>query len=157
MRRTSIILIFFAICATRGLAQAPATSGPARGTLLLVGGGATLIAESPNPALMHKFVDKFVQLAGGAGARIVFIPTTLTDDQLTTEGLKQLRGRLEEIMGVDHVTVMHTHDRKQADSAEFVAPLRQATGVWIGSGKDAYLLDAYLGTRAVTEIKALLA
>jgi cyanophycinase len=106
---------------------------------------------------MHKFVDKFVQLAGGVGARIVFIPTTLTDDQLTTEGLKQLRGRLEEVMGVDHVTVMHTHDRKQADSAEFVAPLRQATGVWIGSGKDAYLLDAYLGTRVETEVKALLA
>jgi len=174
MRRTSIILIFFATtCGIRGLAQAPgsperaavartgveapATAGPERGTLVLVGGGAQLIADSPNPVLMHKFVHKFVQLAGGAGARIVFIPTTLTDDQLTTEGLKQLRGRLEEIMGVDHVTVMHTHDRKQADSAEFVAPLRRATGVWIGSGKDAYLLDAYLGTRVETEIKALLA
>jgi len=102
-------------------------------------------------------VRKFVQLAGGAGARIVFIPTGGPDDMLTPEKLEQMRVRVQEVTGVDHVTVMHTRDRKQADSAEFVAPLRQATGVWIGSGKDAYLLDAYLGTRVEAEIRALLA
>jgi len=137
--------------------EVPATAGPERGTLVLIGGGAQLIADSPNPVLMHKFVHKFVQLVGGAGARIVFIPTGAPDDLLTPEALEHMRVRLQEVMGVDHVTVMHTRDRKQADSAEFVAPLRQATGVWIGSGKDAYLLDAYLGTRVETEIKALLA
>jgi cyanophycinase len=38
-----------------------------------------------------------------------------------------------------------------------VAPLKQATGVWIPGGKDAYLIDTYVGTRVATEIKALLA
>src|SRR5262245_11818429 len=135
MRRTSIIVVFFATtCGIRVLAQAPATAGPDRGTLLLIGGGAQLIVDSHNPVLMHKFVHEFVQLAGGSGVRVVFIPTGGPDDMLTPEGLKQMRVRAQEVMGVDHVTVIHTRDRKQADSAEFVAPLRQATGVWIGSG-----------------------
>jgi cyanophycinase len=158
MRRTSITLIFFAtICGIRVPAQAPITAGPERGTLVLIGGGAQLIVDPPNPVLMHKFVDKFVQLAGGAGARIVFIPTGGPDDMLTPERLEQTRVRVQEVMGVDHVTVIHTRDRKRANSAEFVAPLTKATGVWIGSGNDAYLLDAYLGTRLETEVKALLA
>ena len=154
MRRTSIILIFFAtICGIRVLAQAPATAGPKRGTLLLVGGGAPLVGGPANRPLMQRFV----QLAGGSGARIVVIPTAFPDDLLTPEGLEQLRVRAQEIVGVDHVTVMHTRARKQADSPEFVAPLRQATGVWITGGKDAYLIDAYVGTRVEKEIKALLA
>jgi len=59
-------------------------------------------------------------------------------------------------MGVDRVTILHTRDRRQADSPEFVAPLKRATGVWIDGGRDANLWDAYLGTRVETEIKALL-
>jgi len=102
-------------------------------------------------------MKKFGQLAGGSGAKIVAIPTGGRDDLLTPEWLEQLRVRAQEIMGVGHVTVMHTRDRKQADSPEFVAPLKQATGVWILGGKDAYLIDAYVGTRVETEIKALLA
>lgn len=155
--RTLIILSFFIIFATIcGIgvpAQAPATAGPERGTLVLVGGGAHLVGGGGNPALLQKFV----QLAGGSGARIVVIPTPFPDDYLTPEGLEKLRVGAQELMGVDHVTVMHTRDRKQADKEEFVAPLRQATGVWIPGGKDAYLIDAYVGTRLETEIKALLA
>jgi cyanophycinase len=60
-------------------------------------------------------------------------------------------------MGVEHVTIMHTRDRKQADSPEFVAPLKEATGVWVTGGKDAYLMDTYVGTKVETEMKALLA
>jgi cyanophycinase len=157
MRRTSIILIFFAtICAIRVLAQAPATAGPKRGTLVLEGGG-TRVGVVSGPVKRSAVLQKFVQLAGGSGARIVIIPTGGTDDVLTPERLGQVPVRAQEIMGVDHVTVMHTRDRKQADSPEFVAPLRQATGVWITGGKDAYLIDAYVGTRVEIEIKALLA
>ena len=157
MRRTSIICIFFAtICGIRVLAQAPATAGPGpeRGTLVLEGGGTSVVS---GPLKRTAVIQKFVQLAGGSGAKIVVIPTAGPDDVLTPEGLEQMRVRAQETMGVDHVTVMHTRDRKQADSPEFVAPLRQATGVWIPGGKDAYLVDAYVGTRVGIEIKALLA
>jgi cyanophycinase len=102
-------------------------------------------------------MQKFVQLAGGSEVRIVVIPTAWPDDLLTPERLEQLRIRVQQMMGADHVTVMHTRDRTQADSSEFVAPLRQATGVWVPGGKDANLIDAYVGTRVETEIKALLA
>jgi cyanophycinase len=134
--------------------EAPATVGPERGTLVLEGGGTRVVS---GPLKRTAVMQKFVQLAGGSGARIVVIPTASPDEFVTPEGLEQIRVRAQEIMGVDHVTVLHTRDRKQADQGEFVAPLRQATGVWITGGKDAYLIDAYVGTRVEIEIKALLA
>lgn len=118
MRRTSIILIFFAtICGIRVLAQAPATAGPERGTLVLDGGDAIFFGGVANSRAV---MQKFAQLAGGPGARIVVIPTAWNDDELTPEMLKQLHVRAQEFMGVERVTVMHTRDRKQADSPEFV-------------------------------------
>ncbi|HEY6253679.1 MAG TPA: cyanophycinase [Candidatus Angelobacter sp.] len=196
MRRTSIILIFFAtICGIRVLAQAPATAGPARGTLVLDGGraegfirraagffpanagalpdSATCSPHRPlDPELSRlcriatnrsDVIDKFVELAGGSGARIVVIPTAWNDKfddgsaAVTPDHLQRLRIGVQKTMGVDRVTILHTRDRRQADSPEFVAPLKRATGVWIDGGNDANLWDAYLGTRVETEIKALLA
>jgi cyanophycinase len=58
--------------------------------------------------------------------------------------------------GVKNVTVLHTNDRREADSKNFVGPLRQATAVWIPGGRQWRLADAYLGTRTEREIKALL-
>src|SRR5947209_385247 len=84
------------------------TTGPQKGTLMLVGGGAN------RPA----FIDRFVQLAGGASAKIVEIPTTLEDVRLTPAGLEKLRTSSAKIFGVreDQVTLLHTRDRKVADS-----------------------------------------
>ena len=156
-RRTSIILIFFAtICGIRVLAQTSATTGPERGTLVLVGGGATGQIVAPDP-INRPVMKKFGQLAGGSAARVVVIPTGGTDDVLTPGWLEKLRVRAQEVMGVDHVSVMHTRDRRQADSPEFVGPLKQATGVWIPGGHDLSLIDTYVGTRVEAEIKALLA
>ncbi len=59
----------------------PTTTGPARGALVLVGGG----ANRPS------FIQKFVALAGGPTAAIVLIPTTLEDDRLTADGLDRLK------------------------------------------------------------------
>jgi hypothetical protein len=82
-------------------------------------------------------IDKFVQLAGGSGARIVVIPTAWNEKfndgsaAVTPDHLEQLRIGVQKTMGVHHVTILHTRDRRQADQGEFVAPLQQATGVWI--------------------------
>ena len=133
-----------------GLAHAtgqPSTTGPAKGALILVGGGAN------RPA----FIKPFVELAGGANASIVLIPTTLEDDRLTPDGIAQLRARVVEVFGAPHITVVHTRDRRVADSPEFVEPLRHAGGVWILGGNEDYLMDAYTGTRTQGEVRALLA
>ena len=52
--------------------------------------------------------------------------------------------------------MLHTTDRKVADSAEFVAPIKGATGVWLVGGRHWRLADAYLGTRTLKELFNLL-
>ncbi|HEV7500738.1 MAG TPA: cyanophycinase, partial [Vicinamibacteria bacterium] len=59
--------------------------------------------------------------------------------------------------GARHVKVLHTRDRKVADSEAFVAPLRDASGVWFSGGRQWRLADAYLGTRTHSELRAVLA
>jgi cyanophycinase len=121
-----------------------ATIGPARGWLVIQGGG----------QLTNEVRDRFVALAGGPNAEIVVIPTAEGDDQLD---LAQMRLYLTREFGVRSVTMLHTRDRARANSEEFVEPLRHATGVWIDGGRQWRLVDAYLGTAVEKEIKALLA
>ncbi len=56
-----------------------------------------------------------------------------------------------------HVKVLHTRDRKTANSDSFVAPLRKANGVWLSSGNAGRFADAYLDTLTQKEIAAVLA
>src|SRR5258708_8262285 len=123
------------------------TTVPSRGALLLVGGG----ANRPS------FIQKFVALAGGPDATVVLIPTTLENDRLTPDGLDRLRNSMANILGVPHVVVLHTRDRREADAPAFVEPLRHASGVWVLGGNEDYLMDTYTGTRTQMEISALLA
>ena len=116
------------------------------GALVLVGGGAN------RPVYMNRFRE----LAGGEKAKIVVIPTTLPDERLTAEGMERLSTQFRDNFGPAAVT-LHTRDRKVADSAEFVQPLRDATGVWIMGGSEILLADAYVGTRVEKEIAALYA
>jgi cyanophycinase len=122
----------------------PPVVGPAKGTLLIVGGG--LKSE----AILKRFLD----LAGGPEAAIVMIPTAGESDDLTVyaDDLRDLTGA-----GARHVKVLHTRDRKVADSDAFVAPIREAAGVWFPGGRQWRLADAYLNTRTHAELRALLA
>ena len=54
------------------------------------------------------------------------------------------------------LTVLHTRDRKVADSEAFTAPLRAATAVFIDGGRQWRLVDAYRGTRTETALRAVL-
>ncbi len=121
-------------------AEAATQVGPAQGKLLVVGGGA-----------MAKLWPVFLELAGGKDAPIVVIPTaadTITGDDSATTALRAL--------GVAHLTQLHTRDRKEADTEAFVAPLRDARAVWISGGRQWRLADAYLGTRTLRELWAVL-
>ena len=122
------------------------TVGPARGYLVLEGGGAPVTA----------IFARFVALAGGKEAKIVVIPTASAPEPAGDAYLTHLRTRLQELLGVQDVTVLHTRDRGLADTEAFVAPLQVASGVWILGGGEERLVAAYLGTRTEREIKVLL-
>ena len=122
----------------------PPEVGPAKGTLLIVGGG--LKGE----AILKRFLD----LAGGAEASVVMIPTAGESDDLS-DYASDLRDLTD--AGARHVKVLHTRDRKVADSEAFVAPLREARGVWFPGGRHWRLADAYLNTRTHAELRGVLA
>jgi cyanophycinase len=104
-----------------------------KGSLLICGGG----------KLPEELTKRFVQTAGGQRAKIVVIPTAsdgMTDEQI------ELLSEVWKKRGAMTVSVLHTTDRKRADSKEFVKPLTEATGVWFGGGSQSRIADAYLGT-----------
>lgn len=118
--------------------------GPARGALVIAGGGVR------DPLIIERFLD----LAGGKDAPIVVIPTAEGAAEYGPywQGLRQFKEA-----GATRLTVLHTADRKVADSEEFVKPVREAQGVWFGGGRHWRLADSYLNTRTHTELLALLA
>jgi cyanophycinase len=120
-----------------------ASSGPSKGSLVIVGGG----------KLGPEIVARFVSLAGGPDANFVVIPTAGEDRQIN---LPEAEKKFCERFGVRHVTVLHTRDRTVAGSADFVAPLRTATAVWFEGGRQWRLADSYLNTLTGREVKAVL-
>jgi len=108
--------------------------GPEKGTLLVIGGGASDI-----------FYEKFMDLVGGADAPIVVIPTAATSDIMSTEDLENFRSSFVK-RGFNNVTVLHTRDREEANSEEFVEPLTKARGIWFSGGRQWRHADSYLNT-----------
>ncbi|HLB44913.1 MAG TPA: cyanophycinase [Candidatus Limnocylindrales bacterium] len=133
-------------CALFVLLASPASAqeiGPARGALVIVGGGMRDEA----------IVERFLELAGGRDAPIVVIPTAGGGDDYDQywSGLRSFKEA-----GATKLTVVHTNDRQEADSEAFVRPIREARGVWCGGGRQWRLADSYLNTRTHRELEALL-
>jgi cyanophycinase len=138
------IVAGLALALAGAASAAPAVRGPAHGTLIIAGGG----------DLGPEIVGRFIQLAGGPDARIVVIPTAGED---ATYGADCACLKMFQALGAKNLTVLHTRDRKTADTRAFAAPLTHATGVWFVGGRQWRLADSYLGTRTEAEIKKLLA
>ena len=143
MYRTAIkflaALAFFAYAPQFGAQEV----GPSNGSLVIVGGAMS------DPAIMERFLD----LAGGPDAPIVVIPTAGGGDDYDQfyEGLNAWRD-----VGATHLTVLHTKDRIEADSDDFVEAIREASGVWFPGGRQWHLADSYLGTKTEEELWNLL-
>ncbi len=118
-------------------AQEAQTTGPENGSLVVVGGG----------RMDESIVKKFIELAGGVDAPIVVIPTAGGRESYTENSGGA--GTLREY-GATNVTVLHTYDRTEADSEEFIKPLKEANGVFFGGGRQWRLVDAYAGTKTET-------
>jgi len=114
-------------------AQTPRV-GPPRGSVLVVGGG----------SLGPEVLGRFVELAGGPNALIVDVPTAGGDSVYPADwsGTRSLKAA-----GAKHVVVLHTIDKKLADSDSFAAILSKAGGVWFEGGRQWHLVDSYAGTK----------
>jgi cyanophycinase len=140
--KTAFALLFF--ITTNVIAQNPTYIGPEKGTLIIVGGG------NVGPEIWAKFVEK----AGGTNAKIIYVPTAGDDSTIAKSNFNTVK-KLKEL-GVNNITVLHTRDPKVANTEKFVAPIRQATGVWFEGGRQWKIADTFLGTLAQKEFNALL-
>ena len=142
MDRRITIAILVALAVAVGHAE-PIVKGPEHGALVIVGGGRV------GPEILTRFFD----LAGGRDQPLVVVPTAggaETYDQ-NYPGLKMFKD-----FGVTNITVLHTTDRKVADSEEFVKPLTTAKAVWFVGGRQWHLVDSYLHTRTQREVEKVL-
>lgn len=141
-----LAVVFFTLAIYPFAAHAESTKtetiGPAKGSLVIIGGGGM------PPEIWKRFID----LAGGDDSKIVVIPTAEEDDDIADDKTIEKLASL----GVNHATSLHTRDPKEADSEKFVEPLKTATGVWLGGGRQWRFADAYLNTRTQKELFAVL-
>lgn len=114
------------------------------GALVIAGGG----------GLTDGIYDEFIRLAGGASARIVLIPSAYP-----YRGLPHMRREFSNWLDyhVASFEFLHTDDPQQANTAEFIKPLEEATGVWIGGGTQERLMYRYGGTLVAEAIGRVLA
>lgn len=117
--------------------------GPEKGSLVIIGGG----------KVTDEIWDRFLDLAGGADARIVVITNASGPGETGHQGtLNYLSGRL----GEDRVTQMHLTTIDEANDDRNLEVLRQATGVYFTGGRQWRIAEVYLNTKVHRELFALL-
>src|SRR6187551_1600797 len=157
-RRLSLAAVVLLVAAALPLAAfdaAQATQdlpeyGPAKGTLLIVG-GVNLNGSGIN--------EKFIELAGGPEKNFVIVPTA--------GGNRNAQGQLNAYdeqriiapwvrLGLKNVKMLHTHDPKVADTDEFAKVLRTADAVWFNGGRQWNIVDSYANTLTYREFHKVL-
>lgn len=148
--------VLFALCVSNCLV-AQVSYGSAKGHLILTGGDVGNVV-----------IERFVALAGGPNANFVYVPTAASsvrlpsgfiydppDSDTPAANTQAFEEELAKMFGVKHVALLHTRSRKTANSGTFVASLKKANGVWLGSGNAGRLANAYLDTLTQKEIAAV--
>lgn len=107
----------------------------------------------------------FIRLIGGSDAKVVFIPTAASslrsdsgtiwnpDEEKNKETFKQ---DLLKRFNLKNITVLHTRNHEEANTENFVAPLRLAKAVWISGGNPGRFMSTYQGTLLEKELKVFL-
>jgi cyanophycinase len=157
MKARIVTALLVVLCASQ-VALAQSSSGPAKGNLVLTGGD-----------FGKGVIERFVALAGGPDANFVYVPTAASslrlpsgfifeppDSDTATANTAAFEQELAKMFGVKHVTLLHTRSRTTANSEAFIAPLKQANGVWLSSGNAGRFANAYLDTLTQKEITAVL-
>ena len=117
--------------------------GPEKGSLVIVGGAMKSDA----------IIDRFIELAGGWDASIVVIPTASGKTHFGSN--YGFAGTLRKL-GATNVTLLHTTDKKIANSDFFVKPLTNANAVWFVGGRQWRLVDSYKNTLTEKQIAQVL-
>jgi cyanophycinase len=162
--RRRILAVLFAVLAVLIIASGPAAQvspgaaaqqdapeyGPAKGSLVIVGGGGT---DGTG------IVEKFIELAGGPEAKFIIVPTAggnRADDGTIRQYKEEDRIASWTRRGLKNVKMLHTHDPKVADTPEFVKDLRDANAVWFDGGRQWNIVDSYANTLAYKEFHKVL-
>ena len=150
--RLSIVIAVLALAAAWPLAQPADTPeyGPAKGTLVIVGGG-NLSGSG--------IEEKFIELAGGKDKNFVIVPTAggnrnADGSLIAYEEPKIIAPWVK--LGLTHVRMLHTADPKVADTEEFAKVLRDANAVWFNGGRQWNIVDSYAGTLTYREFHKVL-
>ncbi len=128
----TVFLLLILLVQEKAISQ---TSGPEKGTLVIVGGG----------KVGPEITDKFIELAGGKDAKIVVIPTAAGRKKYDESNNSY---QLFQKAGATNITLLHTDDPEEASDKEFTKPLEDADGIWFGGGRQWRLVDSYAGTLA---------
>jgi cyanophycinase len=152
MRRHISLFVIVLLCSLALSAQqtAPPEYGPAKGTLLIVGGG-----NLNGTGIM----EKFIELAGGPDKKFIVVPTAGGNrgrDGAITEYKEEEVVRSWIARGVKNVKMLHTHDPKVADTEAFVKDLREADAVWFNGGRQWNIVDSYANTLTYRELHKVL-
>jgi cyanophycinase len=124
--------------------------GPAKGTLLIVGGG-NLTGTGIN--------EKFIELAGGPEKNFVIVPTAGGNRNVDGSLIPYDEARIVAPwvkLGLKHVRMLHTHDPKVADTEAFASVLRDANAVWFNGGRQWNIVDSYANTLTYREFHKVL-
>src|SRR5215203_6595219 len=156
MRRlisVSALLLLTCLALAAPHAQQPAAPpeyGPPKGTLVIVGGGAT---EGTG------IMEKFIELAGGPDKKFVIVPTAGGNHKAdgTLQEYKEedvVQGWIRR--GVKNVKMLHTNDPKLADTEAFARDVRDANAVWFNGGRQWNIVDSYANTLTYREFHKVL-
>jgi cyanophycinase len=127
--------------------QSPAgatTVGPSRGTVIVVGGG----------SMGPEIYSAFIEAAGGPDALIIDVPTA-GGDSVYGQNAPGTRGW--KTAGAKNVYVLHTTDKRLADTDSFTAIIKRAGGLWFEGGRQFHLVDSYAGTKTEKAFNDVLA
>jgi cyanophycinase len=132
MNRFAAALLALTLAATPALAAE-------RGQLLLNGGG----GETPD------FWQKFVELAGGADAPVVVLPTASERPEAGSEYVDELKAdwKLTDVRSVE------LRERAQASDPAFVGAIARARGVFFTGGDQSRITRALLDTPAFDAVR----
>ncbi len=147
MLRIKILLLLFIIflLPIASIAQEnEITTGNKNGTLIAIGGG-----DIGHTSIMKEFR----KLAGGDTAKIVVIPTAFVRNNEIDTTLLQ---RNFKEFGIPNFTILHTSDSIEANTDDFVKPIKEATGIYFTGGRHWRIADSYLDTKVHEELLKLL-
>lgn len=114
------------------------------GALVLHGGG----------SINDQVFERFIKLAGGKKARIVFVPSAGfrrgwygSDEQMIADLSSRYSSwaQLAQRKQVESFQFLFTDDPDDADNPEFTKPLETATGVWFSGGDQLRLNYRFVG------------